>query len=119
VADFPEIRTGVITQRPYTKSRTFRNTTVVMPCGVQYSYKHRDNPLHGRRLTYSGITEAEATILEDFFRARHGRVEAFNFTDPDDGSVFRMRFDQEDLSLRYLAKDQVATEILLIEALAP
>ncbi len=115
MADFPKIRTGVITQKPYTSSTSYWNTKVVMPCGLQYSWKHRETPVQGRILTFGSIKESEATTLENFFRARRGRLESFNFTDPDTDLVFVMRFDQDDLVLRHLGPDEVATEVRLVE----
>ena len=115
MADFPEIRTGVVTQLPHTKTRAFRTAKNVMPCGIQYSYKGRDAALIGFHLSYSGITSAEAEILESHFRGQQGRLTAFHFTDPDSGVVYWVRYDMDELVLRDLGPDQVATSVSLLE----
>lgn len=119
MADFPEIQPGVLTQLPFEKTKAYRTTRNVMPCGLQYSYFHRNEPLRHFKLTFSSITQAEADILEEHFRGQHGRLIAFNFTDPDDTSVYRMRYDMDDLPLRHMGPDQISVEILLVQVPAP
>jgi hypothetical protein len=41
------------------------------------------NPIRQWRITYRGLTLAEAQILDDWYTANRGRGIAFNFTDRD------------------------------------
>ena len=112
---FPQIRTGVVTGLPFEKQRSYLTTNVVMPCGLQYSWKWRDNPKRTYILNFTAITEAEATTLENFFKQQKGKQIAFEFTDPDDTSVYVMRFDQDDFELKYLGPNECSVTLRLQE----
>jgi hypothetical protein len=115
VPTFPEISPGVITQLPFTKARAFRNTKVSMPCGIQYAYRHRTDPLRSWSMHYTCITELEAETLRAFFADCEGRLHTFDFTDPDDLYAYTCRFDQDEISIQYLGPNHCALELSIVE----
>lgn len=64
----------------------------------------------------NGKTYAEATTLVDFYNARKGALESFDFTDPLDGTVRRVRFAEDKLPMnRLMVNLWEATKIKLME----
>ena len=112
---FPEITPTIITQLPFTKSRAFRNSRVSMACGIQYAYRHRVEPLRRWTMDYSCITEAEAALLKDFFAACEGRLNTFDFTDPDTAYAFTCRFDQDECSVQHVGPSHCALRLTIVE----
>lgn len=54
-------------------------------------------PIRRVRLEYRGLSPTQFAIIRDFFDARRGRAERFDFTHPDGGAVFRARFVEDTL----------------------
>lgn len=123
LAVFPRIQgtalAPVNTQLPFTKSREFRTDKVEMDCGIQYGYRHRTDPLRRWTINCPCITDAEVTILEDFFRSCRGRLVPFSFTDPDDLYELKVRFDADDLDIHVNGPDNNALSIPIVEDRTP
>lgn len=79
---FPQLQSGIITQRPYTTEAAFLHATNDLDCGVRYSYSYRTNPLSKFTVNCPSITDAEVTTLENFFNSMNGRYGQFAFLDP-------------------------------------
>lgn len=80
-------------QLPFVLRAKFANVTVVQDPGQQYGYYHEATPLHRWELEYPILTDAEVTILREFYEARGGAWETFAFTDPDTDADYTCRFD--------------------------
>ena len=124
MAAYPTINLGVTTQRPFVRARVHRTTVNEMTTGKRYAYGWRatglsglpTRPLFRWELNYPCITASEVTTLENFFRARRGQLEAFDFTDPEDATTYpNCRFAMDQLDIRYEAPNHYATRVLIEE----
>lgn len=124
MATYPTINGGVTTQRPFTRTRVHRTTVNTMSTGKRYTYGWRatgltglpTRPLFVWELNYPVITPAEVETLEDFFRARAGRLEAFDFTDPEDGTTYpNCRFGMDAMEIRYEGPNYCSTRVVIEE----
>jgi hypothetical protein len=116
---FPHINGTVIAQMPFDKAREYRTAKTVMPCGITYTWRYRTNPLHSWPLNYSSIPDSEAQILEDFFLSVEGRLEPFDFTDPDTLFVFKCRFATDTFDRTRNGPDDNQVRLLIVEDMTP
>ncbi len=61
--------------------------------------RERSTPKYVFDLTFTGINDTQANYIIDFFAARSGELEAFNWVDPVLGTVL-VRFDGAELNLK-------------------
>lgn len=124
MAAYPTITGGVLTQRPFVRARTHRTIVNEMPSGKRHAYAWRaaglsglpTRPLFRWELSYSVISESEVDTLETFFRARKGRLEAFDFTDPEDSTLYaNCRFGMDSLEIRYEGPNHCSTKVIIEE----
>lgn len=111
-ASFPAIRTGVVTQLPFTTSLRFKTLRNDLPGGQRYSYAARSTPLRAWTLEFAAITPTELATLFDFFAAMLGGLRQFSFTDPRDGVTYtKCAFASEQLDIRYLSAGACQTRV--------
>lgn len=94
------------------------------PSGREQRVGYYSAPLHEfelnievmRQGTFAGQAFTEARTLADFYNARKGSLEAFNFTDPLDGTVRLVRFAEDKLPMKRLMLNLWdATKVKLVE----
>lgn len=56
--------------------------------------RYTRNPPTTIYFTYHAMTQADKVALESFWKSVQGSSQAFNFTDPVDGTVYNVRFKQ-------------------------
>src|ERR1017187_9443340 len=99
---FPQMISGVTSQRPYTSSAEFLHTTNELASGGRIAYSWRTNPLYSWVLTFAHVSTTDVKVLEDFFNLMAGRYGTFTFTDLVDASIHsNCRFDQDDFGVLY------------------
>ncbi len=71
----------------------------------------------GRRfsLVYKSIAPADIDVLWDFYIARKGKHESFNYVSSRDGVTYVVRFDMESMSRELFAYNLERTGVKLIE----
>lgn len=81
---FPQINnvSGTMTMLPYTAGYDYRTTSIDLPSGKRFAWKWRSNPLGRYALNLSNITDAELTVVRDFFYSMEGRKGEFGMLDP-------------------------------------
>lgn len=115
-AVYPTINGGVVTQRPFTRRKTFLTTRNDVPTGKRYAWYERGNPLASWVCDYSAITGLELIALCDFFVSMGGQYGEFTFTDPEDATVHtKCRFAQDDFSARYIGPNHAAVTLAIQE----
>lgn len=85
---FPTLKTGAVTQYP-AEQAIIRPTFIVRFLdGSEQRYRLQASPQHRWTLQLSLLDEGELHQLREFFRAQHGQLTSFEFTDPGDGTVY-------------------------------
>lgn len=114
---FPAINArGVITHKPYSAGRRFLTTKVVLDCGITYTDSSRDTPLEFFDLAYENLTDAELAVLEGFFGGTaEGRLNEFDFTDPEGNAHAKCRFDTDEMVIRHLGPGQHSVTLPIVE----
>lgn len=79
---YPQLRTGALIQWPVTKRVRHRSATVVTRGGTWHSRYDAPAKLTEWEISYEGLLEEEANVLEGFFRTAEGRYREFMFPDP-------------------------------------
>jgi hypothetical protein len=116
MADFPQIKPGIITQRPYGESLHFLTAKNEIASGHRYAWSWRASALRRWTLEYPAISQLEAGTLELFFDTMQGRLTEFSFTCPRTGTVYpRCRFDQDTIEIRYIGPGHYATSLSVVE----
>lgn len=97
------------------------------PSGREQRVGYYDAPLYDfelaievlRQGNINGKTYAEATALADFYNARKGALQAFNFVDPLDGTTRLVRFAEDKLPMnRLMISLWECTKVKLVEVRA-
>lgn len=115
-ATFPAIRTGVVTQLPFTTSRRYKTLRNDLPSGQRYSYALRSTPRHAWTLEFPALTPSEMGTLFNFFAAMYGPLSQFQFTDPQTGTVYtKCTFAMDALDVRYVSAGVCATRVEIEE----
>lgn len=115
-AVFPSIRTGVVTQLPFSTSERFKTFKVDMDSGQRYTYAARANPRRAWTLEFPALTNSELLTLMNFFLSMNGPLSTFSFTDPTTGSTYTtVRFADDTFTARYLSANVRAARVELEE----
>lgn len=120
---FPTLSTGVLTQRPYGRSRRFFSTVNDQESGKRYAWPWYSGALTGfptklMAWTVGGpaLADVDADTLEAYFALQNGRYGTFSLTDPDTGSVYsKVRFATDGFERRYLGPNENAITLPLEE----
>jgi hypothetical protein len=123
---FPVLTSGLPFQRPY--SMSYRNLTVAgdSPTGTRYTYAFRNagvsgfppGVLHGWKLSYPVLSDADTAIIEAFFVASQGRYQTFTFLDdavPTPNSYGFCRFGEDELALIYRGPNWTECSFSVVE----
>lgn len=111
-------------EMPFVQISTFLTSVGDSQYGPRYSYSWYDASLTNFpmgylriwKLSYPLLTDVDLGILETYFLGQQGRYGSFSFVDPIDGITYtHCRFDQDDLSIKYLLYGQNATELSIIQ----
>ena len=72
--------------------------------------------LRSWNISYPLLDATDLATLETFFLGKQGRYAVFSFTDPQSGVVYpNVRFNNDELVIRYITVNQYSTEISLVE----
>lgn len=113
---FPEIKTGVVTQRPFVVMRRFNTTQNNQETGQRYAYAERAAALSAWELNYPALLDHERNILKDFWELVRGCWDEFTFIDPDDASSHtKCRFDQQSFEWTEISKNINSLRLVIVE----
>jgi hypothetical protein len=113
---FPVLSAGVSVHLPWTRETVFRNAHAEQNHGGRYSYNERALPLMRWTMSPSSLPDADIATLRNFFLARGGAYEAFDFTDPETLVTHaKCRFAMESLDVRHTGPDENAVTIVIEE----
>jgi hypothetical protein len=79
---FPQLASGAVGQFPVVKNVVQRTITNVLPDGSTVKYADPGAPLVQWQLQFQGLADSEVAMLQQFFAACEGQLNAFTFTDP-------------------------------------
>lgn len=103
---FPTLASGVSVHLPYQVVRRFENDVVRQPHGWQYAYNRRSTPLKRAQIQFL-VSDADMATLRNFFIARGGGYETFDFTDPGTGENWaKCVFDQESFDVQFVGANE-------------
>lgn len=119
-ATFPLLDSGAVTQRPWSKRRTFETNFNDLEAGVRHALSMRGGgfsgfPASAARawdIQHPSIKATEADRLVKFFLSKNGRFGSFDFTDPDTATTYNgCRFASDDLEVQYAGFNHCATSV--------
>lgn len=111
-ATFPQIKTGVFTQLPYSVRQRYATVRVDQEAGQSYRYAQQANALLQFELQFGVLTPSESETLRTFFLAMRGPYTPFSFVDHD-GNTHTCHFDQDSIDIRYNGPNSRATQLRL------
>lgn len=79
---FPQLASGAVGQFPVVKNVIQRTITNVLPDGSTVKYADPGAPMVQWQLQFQGLADSEIAMLQQFFAACEGQLNAFTFTDP-------------------------------------
>ncbi len=105
VTYYPQIGSGLITQRPYRTSQSFNSLLSDTPAGRPYGFVKQGSgltyfplgPLSRFEVNHQAITDAEVQSLQNFFVSMQGRLGSFIYLDPS-GNLIPVSEDFTDAS---------------------
>lgn len=121
---FPSLSTGVTTQVPYERHRSFSSIVNDQDSGPRYAWANYGGGLSGFPTTSlrswivggPALSDADANTLEAFFAFHGGRYGQFSFTDPDTAVVHtKVRFGDDTFERRYVGPSQNSVTLRLEE----
>jgi len=116
MATFPTLAGGERTHRPWSYKREFLTTRNDMPTGKRYAYYHRATPLMRWTIGGESISDADVATLRNFFEARGGSYETFEFVDPETGTTHtKCRFDQGGFEERHIGPNENSVRLVIVE----
>lgn len=96
------------------RSLEFKTLVTSQDFGVEQR-RHIWGEKYSFNLSYDVLTKADATILWNFYVARAGALEAFNYTDLISKNVYKVRFIDDSLSMQEFQHRLYRTGINLIQ----
>lgn len=116
MSNFPQLKTGAVTQYPATQAIRFQNQTVRFLDGSEQRYRDSAGPLRQWIIRLSDLDEGEMTAFEQFLESNQGRFGSFAFTDPWDGTQYPdCSLASDGLTLSCLAEMRGATSVTVIQ----
>src|ERR1035437_9312192 len=79
---YPQLSTGALSQFPVRKHRRLRTVVNTMADGSTIKLADPGATATEWQLNYSGLTDGELAVLQQFFRDAEGRLQGFTFLDP-------------------------------------
>lgn len=117
MATFPVLSDGVCrVHLPYTQRKEYLTAGVDAETGWRYAYSWRATPLMRWVIEYSNLGDSDMATLRDFFIARYGRYDEFEFTDPETTTNHtRCHFGMDTLDIRHIGANQHAMTMVIEE----
>jgi hypothetical protein len=115
-SDLPALDSGARVQLPYTHERDFL-TTAVQTEGGRFPWYNRASQRRFWTVGGPNLSDADAAALWEHFSRARGRWGAWTLTDPDSGSTYTARFDQDRADWRYVGVVQNALELRAVQIL--
>ena len=102
MASFPILKTGVVAQYPFGRTRQFSTNVCRFLDGSEQRFLVYGTQLRKWAIRLELLDESELAEIYSFFVAQSGRANAFTFTDPWDGTVYpNCSFDSDSLSVEF------------------
>ncbi len=113
---------SVVAELPFSYGQNFKTDVSDSPYGQRYAFGWYATGLTGMpttslkmwRLVYPLLTDVDLATIESFFLGKQGRYKLFDFINPIDGVTYsNVRFDMDELAIRYLTVNQNSLELVL------
>jgi phage-related protein len=102
MANFPQLKTGVVAQYPSDRSQQSFTSVYRFIDGLEQRFRTGTVPLKRWTIRFDLLDEGELSAMEIFFLSQAGRFESFSFTDPWDNTVYAScSFDSDTLELNF------------------
>ena len=93
---FPTLKTGAVLQYPAATSLAFSTSQVRFVDGAEQRFRQHARSVRRWMVRLEGLDDAEMGRIEEFFASRQGRLGAFAFADPWDGTTYEgCRFETD------------------------
>jgi hypothetical protein len=79
---FPQLSSGAVGQYPIGKTSTQRSVVSTLPDGSTVKYADSGASLVEWQLQFQSLADSEIAVLQQFFAACEGQLNAFTFADP-------------------------------------
>jgi len=79
---FPQLASGAVAQYPVSKTSTQRAVVSTLPDGSTIKYADPGASLVEWQLQFQSLADSEIAVLQQFFAACEGQLNAFTFADP-------------------------------------
>jgi hypothetical protein len=86
--DFPQLKTGAVTQYPARRQFSFATRILRFVDGTEQRFRLWPAVLRSWVIRVDLLTEEELGSLRDFYRNRAGEAQSFRFVDPWDGAEY-------------------------------
>lgn len=96
MADFPTIKAP---SYPLVRMPMFDTSVITYGNKTEQRISRQASERYRFKIRYKQLSSSDMTTLKDFFIARKGAFEAFNWTDPEDSTVYLVRFEKDMLNL--------------------
>jgi hypothetical protein len=116
MADFPQLKTGVVAQYPSDRSQQCFTSVYRFIDGLEQRFRTGTVPLKRWTIRFDLLDEAELSAMEIFFLSQAGRFGSFSFTDPWDNTVHsNCSFDNDWLELQFSDLSRGVTSLTVKE----
>lgn len=116
MAEFPKLRTGAVAQYPTSRSLIFSTRVIEFVDGAEQRYREWDARLRRWEIRLGLLDEAEMSAIEEFFIARRGRADSFEFNDPNENVTYPdCSFETDSLSLEFEGEGRGKTTLIIKE----
>lgn len=113
---FPKLCSGAVTQYPATRSLAYSTRVLRFVDGSEQRFPETRGVLHSWVIRLNSISESELRAVEEFFEARQGALDDFEFTDPWDDVVYpSCRMENQSLIAEHLSVGKRRTVLVVKE----
>ncbi|MCZ2076795.1 MAG: DUF2460 domain-containing protein [Bryobacteraceae bacterium] len=88
MAEFPKLRTGAVMQYPAGRSAEYSTRVLRFLDGSEQRFRFYPGAMRKWIIRLDHLEDPEIKALADFFRARQGSLDQFQFTDPTDDTQY-------------------------------
>lgn len=105
--DFPQLRTGAVTQYPARRHFSFVTKVLRFVDGTEQRFRLWPAVMRQWTIRLDLLTGEELSDLREFHRSRSGQAQSFRFIDPWDGAEYEnCTFDGDDFEAVLRGEDQ-------------
>jgi len=116
MANFPNLKTGVVAQYPADRSRQYSTQAYRFVDGSEQRFPAYGAEIKRWSIRLGSLDERELIVLGDFFVTMAGRAGQFSFTDPWDGTVYpNCSMDSDEFGAELLAPGKASAIVIVRE----